>query len=357
LLYSIIERIHTHRKAVCELNKRRLIVGLATGGSVVGVAATTGLVMLARLFVEEFSRPHMVIDSNLFTWILPDPLAEPPAALQRTLLFHTSDGKLLHGEFWAQPHPAPTVIICHGYRVSGTTLRPVATLEYHSGYNIMLFDFRGHGDSESVNLSGGNAEVRDLEAVLKVARQQPETRLGKLILHGFSMGASVALLLPPQLDVAAIIADSPYARLDEILRRLVHYQLTTGTTSWPPCFRWLRSAIPVLSWAAVAVSRPLFRLRFGHPLIARPDRHFERQRASVQAVSSVPTTPILFIHSADDSLIPVSHAQRLVALAQACQAPIETYYVEHAPHCGAYGSNPGHYVTRLQQFLAQHVED
>jgi hypothetical protein len=94
------------------LNKRRWIVSLAAGGSIVGAAATTGLVMLAHFFVEEFSRPHTPVDITLFSWKLPEPLAEPPAFLQRTLLFRTRDGKLLHGEFWAQPHPAPTVIIC-----------------------------------------------------------------------------------------------------------------------------------------------------------------------------------------------------------------------------------------------------
>ncbi len=335
----------------------RWAIGLVSSSAFLSLMVLSALLMLAWKFVNEFTHSHVELDENEFTWGMPEGETEPPDAFRRPLSIRTIDGKLLQGEFWTQPHPAPTIILCHGFRVPRHYLHPVAALEYRSGYNILLFDFRGHGQSARAVTSGGIAEVRDLEAVLKAARQQPETRLGKLILHGFSMGASVALLLPPQLDVAAIIADSPYARLDEILRRLVHYHLTTGTTSWPPCFRWLRSAIPVLSWAAVAVSRPLFRLRFGHPLIARPDRRFVRQRASVQAVSSLPTTPILFIHSADDSLIPVSHAQRLVALAQACQAPIETYFVEHASHCGAYGSNPGRYVTRLQQFLAQHVEN
>ena len=69
------------------------------------------------------------------------------------------------------------------------------------------------------------------------------------------------------------------------------------------------------------------------------------------------TTPILFIHSADDQLVPVSHAQRLAALARAYRVPLATYYVEHANHCGANGSNPESYITHLQQFLALHVEN
>jgi len=90
-----------------------------------------------------------------------------------------------------------------------TLLRPVAALEYKYCYNVLLFDFRGHGESESVATSGGNAEIHDLEAALTVASQQPETLPGKIVIHGFSMGASIALLTDPHPDVAAIVVDSP----------------------------------------------------------------------------------------------------------------------------------------------------
>src|SRR5260370_269180 len=187
------------------------------------------------------------------------PVRQP--SCHRPLLVRTSDGKLLQGEFWAQPHAAPTIIICHGYRVSGAYLRPVATLEYSRGYNILLFDFRGHGNSESVNTSGGNAEVHDLQAAIAVAIQQPETLPGKIILHGFSMGAAIALLTPPHPDGVAIIADSAYAHLDMILRSFVHWQLMEQSNSWSRSLHWLRSAFHPLSWIMVAFSRLVFRLR------------------------------------------------------------------------------------------------
>lgn len=339
------------------MNKRRWIVGLAAGGSVVGVAATTGLVMLAHLFVEEFSRPHIVIDSKYFSWKLPEPLAEPPVALQRTLLFHTTDGKLLHGEFWAQPHAAPTVIICHGYRVSGATLRPVATLEYHSGYNIMLFDFRGHGNSESVNLSGGSAEVLDLEAAIAAALQQAETLPGKIILHGFSMGAAITLLMPPHPDVVAIVADSPYARLDSILQSFVHWQLLEKTNSWSPSLRWLRRMFHTISWGTVAVSGPVFRLRFGHKLMAHPADSMKRWRAGLQKSRDFRIPPVLLIHGTADKFIPFTHARQIVEQARKHNIPLQTYFSEGSTHCAAYGDNPQIYIELLQRFVAQHLGD
>jgi alpha-beta hydrolase superfamily lysophospholipase len=339
------------------LSHHRWVLGLAAGTSIAGVALTTGLVMLAHHLVEDFSRPHNPMDTKHFPWKMPEPQAEPPETCQRPLLFRTSDGKLLHGEFWAQPHPAPTIIICHGYRVSGTYLRPVATLEYNSGYNILLFDFRGHGNSESVNTSGGNAEVHDLQAAIAVAIQQPETLPGKIILHGFSMGAAIALLTPPHPDVVAIIADSSYAHLDMILRSFVHWQLTEQSNSWSRSLHWLRSTFHPLSWIMVAFSRLVFRLRFGHALIARPASSMKRWRVHRQKSQNFHIPPILLIHGTDDKFVSIVHAHQIVEQARMHNIPMQTYFAEGSNHCAAYGDNPQKYIETLQSFVAQYLGD
>ncbi|MEO8972035.1 MAG: alpha/beta fold hydrolase [Ktedonobacteraceae bacterium] len=332
-----------------------LAIGLASGSILVGLVSISVLVVLASYLVKEFTHSHVALDEDEFAWGIPVGVTEQAVPLQRPLSIQTDDMKHLQGEFWAQPHPAPTIILCHGYRVPRQYLQPVATMEYQSGYNVLLFDFRGHGQSERAITGGGTAEVHDLVAAVATARQQPEALPGKLILHGFSMGAAVALLLPPQPDIVAIIADSPYARLDAILQRLVHFRFTTGSISWPLCFQWLRSAIPALAWVIVAISRLLFRLRFGYVLIARPDRSFKRWQGPSLAALHLHPTPILLIHSTDDPIIPVSHSVQLAAQAKIYHVPIETYFVAHANHCGAYGSNPRRYTTHLQRFIALHL--
>lgn len=337
-------------------SQHRWLLGVAASMSVLSLAGTGSLVMLAHRLVDELSRPHSQLDQNTFPWKLPDAEPEPPVSHRRSLLFHTADGKILSGDFWAQPHLAPTVVICHGYRISRSYLRPVAALQYKYGYNILLFDFRGHGESDSVATSGGNAEIHDLEAALTVASQQPETLPGKILIHGFSMGASVALLTPPHPEVAAIIADSPYARLDEILRSIVEWQLTHDSASWASPLHPLRKAFHTLSWVTVAVSRVVFRLRFGHPLIARPDASFKRWHTqSTKGTTSNSYPPILLIHGMKDTAVPVAHAHQLVTQAQAHNITLETYFVDEADHCGAYGHNPQRYIQVLLQFLAKHL--
>jgi alpha-beta hydrolase superfamily lysophospholipase len=337
--------------------KLRWVVGAAAGASTLGVAATSGLFMLAHHFVEELSRPHSPINEEYIPWTLPDPEPEPPVSHRRSLLFHTTDGMLLRGDFWAQPKPAPTIVICHGYRINRIYMRPVAALEYKYGYNVLLFDFRGHGESESVATSGGNAEIRDLEAALNVARLQPETLPGKIFIHGFSMGASIALLTDPQPDVAAIIVDSPYARLDQILRRVVHWQLTTSSTSWKPFLRPLRNGFHVLTKATFVASSIIFRLRFGHALNARPDTSFKRWQARSKGLTSKSYPPILLIHGMKDRSIPITHAHQIVTQAQKHNITLETYFVEDADHCGAYGFDPQQYIQVLLQFMNQHLNN
>ncbi len=151
------------------MRQRRLMIGAAASTSVLGLAMTSGLVMLASRLVEEFSHPHVIPDIEEFNLNVPLTEPEPPRSLQRPLTFQTRDGKLICGDFWAQPQPAPTIILCHGYRASRVQLRSGAAVEYKFGYNVLFFDFRGHGDSDSVTTSGGNVEVLDLEAAIAVS--------------------------------------------------------------------------------------------------------------------------------------------------------------------------------------------
>jgi alpha-beta hydrolase superfamily lysophospholipase len=336
--------------------KLRWVAGVAGCAGTLGVAASSGLFLLANHFVEELSRPHSTIDEEYIPWTLPNPAPEPPASYRRSLLFHTTDGLILRGDFWAQPEPAPTIVICHGYRVNRARMRPVATLEYKYGYNVLLFDFRGHGESESAPTSGGNAEIRDLEAALNAARLQPETLPGKIFIHGFSMGASIALLTDPQPDVAAIIVDSPYARLDEILRRVVHWQLTRSSSSWKPFLRPLRKGFHALTKATFVVSSVIFRLRFGHTLNARPDVSFKRWHARSKGLIRNSYPPILLIHGMKDRSIPITHAHQIVTQAQKHNIDLETYFVENADHCGAYGLDPQQYIRVLLQFMTRNLQ-
>ena len=337
------------------LGQHRWMIGVTTSTSILGLTMTSGLIFLANRLVDEFSHPHEIVAMEEFQLPLPSIVPEPPRAYQRPLTFETSDGTLLCGDFWAQPQPAPTVVMCHGYRASRAHLRHGAAIEYSLGYNVLLFDFRGHGDSDSIITSGGNAEVRDLEAAITVARLQPETLPHTIIIHGFSMGAAIALLTPPHSEVAAIIADSPFARSDEVLVRLVTHRLAAQTLSLAYLQR-LRSLSPALAWTLVTTSKLVFRARFGYTFVARPESIFKRWVKKAKHEPKRKHIPILLIHAVGDELIPISHANTLIQRAKANGIPIETYFVDHSVHCGAFFHNPAQYTAVIQQFLACHLQ-
>jgi uncharacterized protein len=155
--------------------------------------------------------------------------------------------------------------------------RPVAALEYAHGANVLLFDYRGHGQSAQIATTCGPAEVSDLLAAVEVAARQPETRVHAVYVHGFSMGAAVALLLPPHPAVAGIIADSSYARLEEMILKVIALIFAEETAHLSGPFRLMRGLIPVLSRLTYLSGQILYQARHRLWLAAHPERAVHQQ--------------------------------------------------------------------------------
>jgi len=324
--------------------------------AVVGLAAGSVMVVLGHRFLAELTRPGVTVDQaspQWGGWTFPEAVVEPPAALQRAVTFQAADGALLRGEFWAQTRRAPTIIISHGFHLPSLHFRSVAALEYAHGANILLFDYRGHGKSALIPTTCGSAEVNDLLAAVEVATCQAETMRGQVYIHGFSMGAAVALLLPPHAAVAGIIADSSYARLDEMTCLLIAQFLEQQTSGWRGPARILRALIPSLTRLTFLGGRLLFHARYRHSLVARPDQAIADHTAwlTLHGAGTMPS-PILLIHAEDDPLIALHHAHRLVAAGRAAGRSIQAYYTPCAIHCGSYGHDPERYMALVEQLIA-----
>lgn len=325
--------------------------------STAGVSLVVGstMVILGWHFLKEFTRPGVTVEYGTQQWggwTFPLSTTEPPQDLQRVVTFSSADGIRLHGEFWAQTHRAPTIVISHGFHFPSRYFRSVAALEYAHGANILLFDFRGHGESEHVMTTCGNAEIKDLAAAVEFAASQTETAPDQIYIHGFSMGAAVALLLPPHPAVAGIIADSSYARLDEMIRLLILQTLAQMTAGWHGLASMVRPFLPALTCLMLLGGQLLFFARHHYSLMARPDQAIgilsPKQKFRVPG-SLLPS--ILLIHAEHDPLIALYHAHRLVTVAHAAGRAIQAYYTPCNIHCGSYGHDPHRYMTLLQKFM------
>jgi uncharacterized protein len=331
-------------------------VSIITSLTVVGLATGGVMLILGRRFIEEFTRPGVTVEQGTPLWggwIFPEAVDEPARELQRAVTFQSADGVLLRGEFWAQRHSAPTIIISHGFHLPSRHFRSVAALEYIHGANILLFDYRGHGESSLIATTCGNAEVNDLSAAVDVATSQTETTCGQVYIHGFSMGAAVALLLPPHAAIAGIIADSPYARLDDMIRTLMLEILGQEIARRRCLPRVLRLLLPALTCLTLLGGRLLFHARYRHSLIARPDWAIGSKiiKQTVRTSGTL-SPPILLIHAENDPLIALYHAHHLVAVARAAGRAIQVYYTPCAIHCGSYGHDPQEYMALLRAFAA-----
>lgn len=113
-----------------------------------------------------------------------------------------------------------TVLIMHGYTSSKIDMGFLRLL--FSPYNLLLFDFRAHGeDIEGQASTFGCDEVYDVVAAVDFLRSHPLTKNLPIIGYGFSMGAVTAIQAQahdPQLFMALIL-DCPFDSTEALIKR------------------------------------------------------------------------------------------------------------------------------------------
>jgi len=137
----------------------------------------------------------------------------------RSVEFPSTDGKKLRGLLLeGTPGKDAAIVVCHGIGAYKENLLGVGRLLNLEGYPVLLFDFRGHGESEADSVSIGPKEARDVLGAFEYLRAQGFRRFG---LFGLSMGAAAAAYAAPQVDgLAAVVLDSCPASLERIMMHL-----------------------------------------------------------------------------------------------------------------------------------------
>ena len=288
---------------------------LALGG-VLGGTALLGAFGVAGRTVRVLNGPRRrdPLDAFTFTpWELGVPY-EPVA-------FRADDGVKLRGWWLPRPGSDRTIVGCTGHRGAKHELLGIGSGLWRAGNNVLLFDFRGCGESDPVALSVGYYEARDARAAVRFAREQlPDARVG---LVGYSMGAAVAILVAAaDQAIGAVVADSAFADLGAVVAHA-----------------YRRHRLPPAPF--LALSDALNRRRWGWSFRAlRP----------VDAVGALAPRPLLLIHGADDAVTPAAHAEELY---RAAGEPKELWIVPGTRHCGAYFVDRSAYVARVAAFFAR----
>lgn len=220
-----------------------------------------------------------------------------------------------------------TAILAHGYSGKGKDMGAYAKIYYERlGFNILIPDARGHGESAGNYIGFGWHERKDyLQWIDYIIEKTGPS--AQVVLHGVSMGGATVLMtsgenLPPQ--VKAIVSDCAYssvkAQLAYQLRRMYHL----------PSFPFIQSA----------------------SLITRLKAGYGFSEASALKQVRKAKVPILFIHGDADNFVPYSMMNELY---EACQSPKEKFVVPQAGHGLAYDMDKTGYINVVTAFVNQYV--
>lgn len=111
-----------------------------------------------------------------------------------------------------------TVIIQHGYRGPVTGVAAYAKMFYDMGYNVLIPEARGTGNSEGLYINFGWREKDDIIQWIKTLSSNHE-----VLLMGESMGAATMMMASGEklpTNVKAIIEDCGYTSLEQQLEYL-----------------------------------------------------------------------------------------------------------------------------------------
>ncbi|HEX6543402.1 MAG TPA: alpha/beta fold hydrolase [Ktedonobacterales bacterium] len=226
----------------------------------------------------------------------------------------------LHGWWLNRPETNRVIVGCAGYRGSKSQLVGIGSMLWRAGFNVLLFDYRGHGSDLGTPVTLGFREMDDFFAALDYTNARlPDARIGAF---GGSMGASIAIMGSSQRpDVLAVVADSPFARHSDVIAFRVQQ----------------RVHLP---------GRPFARI--SDYFLYRMAGYRGSDMEPIRWVAQLAPRPLLIIHGSEDTSIPVEQSLQIF---EAAQEPKELWIGEGAEHCGTYFLDRAAYCGRVSVFF------
>jgi len=246
----------------------------------------------------------------------------------QAVTFTATDGVRLAGWFALASPQAPTIILIHGFRGSRVDMLPWARFLFVAGYNVLLFDDRGCGQSAGWQITLGAREPDDVIGAVRYLQGRADLRVKRFGALGISLGAGVALLAAAREPaLLATVADSPWATEDDQLARMATLPLGHITV---PALPYEPSLVSALIGARLADARPL------------------------AVIGQIAPRAVFLIHAADDANATTTTADEQ-ALYAAARQPKAEWIVPHGGHVGALRTYPAEYQARALAFFAQYL--
>ena len=242
--------------------------------------------------------------------------------------FTVRDGDLrLRGWYIQGNEGAPHLIFVHGLSNvrSGDYAVELAVRLVGLGYNILMFDLRGHGSSEGSQVSGGYYERWDVWGAYDYLVHRRGAVEGKIGLMGYSMGGVTAILSAvDEPGIRAVVADSPFATASELIA-----QEAARKTPFP---KW---TMPIFIPTVKLMGKGIYGIDIG----------------ALNAVKTVARLdfPVLIIHGAQDERVPVDHGERVAA---AGRGGTILWITDNEGHVDSFKAYPDEYTRRVDAYFS-----
>ncbi|MBI5210738.1 MAG: alpha/beta fold hydrolase [Elusimicrobia bacterium] len=243
--------------------------------------------------------------------------------------FKTRDGLTLRGWFIPSGTGSDlTLLMCHGWGDSkGYLLDRTYFLNKASGFNLLYFDNRSHGESEGRITTIGYLETMDFDAAVDFLRERKPQALKRLGVFGMSMGAAVAILsMPRHPEIKAAVLESPFPDYRNVVRR----------------WAWINMRVPYVPLVWLTIQMLRWRVGTAEVDAASP----------IRSVAGIAPRPLFLIAAAEDLLMPPEDVRSLFDRAG---EPKQLWVVPGAGHTECHAAAQAEYEERLTSFFRRNL--
>ena len=221
-----------------------------------------------------------------------------------------------------------TVLVAHGFMSNKDKMFSYAYLFHNLGYNVLLPDARGHGQSQGNYIGFGWPERLDyLKWINQVVNRNGQD--SQIVVFGVSMGGATTMMvsgdegLPKQ--VKAFVEDCGY------------------TTAYDEIAYQAKSMYSLPRFPLVDIVSMITQAKDGY--------NFKQASALKQVAKN--KRPMMFIHGSKDKFVPT---RMVYPLYNATKGPKELLIVKGAAHAQSYDKNPKLYTQKVSAFLNKYVK-
>ena len=299
---------------------------------IISILAVGGIFIAAGLYFYQVAvvPGHKSFISNDTKLVKSDPLYREKkwyqdVHKQKWVIKSADDNLKLDANYIPAANSKKTVIILHGFMNNKDTMGAYAAMFHKIGYNTLLPDARGHGQSQGNYIGYGWREKVDVKKWAKEVIQKNGSD-SKIAIFGVSMGGATTMMasgLTMPRQVKAYIEDCGYTNVKHEAEDLYHL----------PTFP---------RFPLVEVLSGITRLRAGY---------FLGDGSSIRQVAKN-KRPMFFIHGEKDTFVPT---KMVYDNYQASKGKKELWIVPGAKHAKSFATKPAQYQKKVKAFLNRYL--